>query len=417
MPVIHNSVFLALGIIILYYLNTRKLSIPLTYFTHHYIVTILISTFLVCFAFYGYTVLHEKYFDSFVKRMIIQFQMLFTLVLAYPILIEDRDSESFDIASQLICYVYAIQGVIHLTGFLVPAVGDWLISIKPTGLQDMLMGGENFRGFALTGSLFFELPAGYGIAFILFVRLQLISGQQYITGFGRYFVFCFIIIGIMLSGRTGFVGMAIGIVLYFIFVPDPFLIVTNLLKKAIAFVPAILIIYFFLLTPSQRQSFEMKVFPFAFEAFYNVQEGKEFGTASTDVTMSFYFPLDDKTLVFGAGADVYGGNIPFPATDAGYMRSVIYGGLPLLIILLIYQFLYFYVPLRLSSKFKTKEDRVAFWCFLLSFFYVLVLHIKDTALGTMHSVEAILLFMGSTYIIQYYNRPETEAIPEETEIQ
>jgi hypothetical protein len=352
--------------------------------------------------------------------MLIQFQMLFTLILAFPILIEDRESNAFDWACQYICFAYAIQGAIHLTGFLVPPIGEFLVSIKPEELQDMLMDEnhniENFRGYALTGSLFFELPAGYGIAFILFIRILLMEGQQYITGYKSYLVFFFLCMGIILSGRTGFVGIAAGICLYFIFVPDPIVIAVNLIKKTFFFIPFLLIIYFYLLTPSQRMTFESAVFPFAFEAFYNMNESGEFRTGSTDATKNFYFPIDDKTLLFGAGADVYGGRVPFPATDAGYMRSVIYGGIPLLIILFIYQYLYFRIPLRLTGRFKTREDRIAFWCFLICFAYILVLHIKDTALGTLHSIESICLFMGSTYMIQYYRRLDDSEMAENAEI-
>ncbi|GHT13688.1 hypothetical protein FACS189426_18940 [Bacteroidia bacterium] len=343
--------------------------------------------------------------------------MLFTLIYAFPLFIEDRESEAFELASLYICYAFALQGLIHLTGYFYPPFGEFMVSIKRYEMQSMLMDDShtviiNFRGYALTGSLFFELPAAYGLAFLMFIRLQLIENQQYLTGFKAYAVSLLMFIGIMLSGRTGFVGVAVGILLYFIFIPDPIVIFMDLLKKAALVIPVMLFVYFVLLTPAQQEGLQENVFPFAFESFYNVSEGKEFRTASTDATLSFYFPLDDRTLVVGAGADVWSGGTSYRHTDAGYMRTIIYGGIPFLIIMLIYQYLYFAIPIALAIAYNTKKEKIAFWCFLLSFVYILVLHIKDTALGTLQGIETMYLFLGATFIIQSYHKqkpvPETD---------
>jgi hypothetical protein len=408
LPVVYNSVFLALGLTTVYYFYALK-AIPLTYFNLRYVGTVLVSTLFIAFLFFAFTIFHGKYDYVFVKRMFIEFSMLFAIIYAFPLLIEDRESEAFELASLFICYAFALQGLIHLIGYLYPPFGEYMVSIKSHEMQGMLMDDQrtqiiNFRGYALTGSLFFELPAAYGLAFLMFIRLQLIESQRYLTGYKAYAVFFLIMIGIILSGRTGFVGVGVGIALYFIFVPDPIVIFVNLLKKAAITVPFLLFVYFFLLSPTQQEGLQENVFPFAFEAFYNVTEGREFGTASTDVTMSFYFPLNDKTLVVGSGADVWSGGTSYRHTDAGYMRTIIFGGIPFLIIMIIYQYLYFSIPISLTRAYNTKKEKVAFWCFLFSFIYILVLHIKDSALGTLQGMETMYLFLGATFIIQCYRK-------------
>jgi hypothetical protein len=412
-PVFYNTVFLVLGVVTIYYFFSQK-AIPLKYFSLRYVAIVLGSTLFIAFLFFAITVFHGKYDYLFVKRMFIEFSMLFALVYALPLFIEDRESEAFELASLYICYAYALQGLIHLTGYLYQPFGDFIVSIKPEELQDMLMNPDhteiiNFRGYALTGSLFFELPAAYGLAFLMFIRLQLVENQRYLTGFKAYAVFFLMLIGIILSGRTGFIGVAVGIVLYFVFVQDPIVIFVSLLKKAIFAIPVLLFIYFFLLTASQKQGLQDDVFPFAFEAFYNVTEGKEFRTMSTDATISFYFPLKDITLVVGEGADGFSVGTSYTSIDAGYMRTLIYGGLPFLIIMLIYQYLYFSIPISLARAYKTQKERIAFLCFIFSFIYILLLHIKDTALGTLQGMETMYLFLGATFIIQYYKQ---ESIPE-----
>jgi hypothetical protein len=338
--------------------------------------------------------------------------MLATAVFVLPFLIEDKpQSDPFSLICMYISYAFALQGLIHLTGYLYMPFGEWVLSTKPPEVQaefnNPAKGLQRFRGYALTGSTFFELPCAYGIAFIAYMRLQLVEGQQYIKGYMSYVVFFLLIIGIMLSGRTGFVGVVMGIIFYFIFKVDPVNIMYNVFRKMIVFVPIIVGAFFILLTPSQRRGFEEDIFPFAFEMFYNLESKGEFTTGSTDATLSFYYPLRDETLMLGHGNDPQAVSFGYPFTDAGYMRTLIYGGVPLLFIMLFYQYLYFQLPLSFA---KARASWLDYLMFLSMFICIILYHIKDNALGMQHLTEVLFILLGFSYLLSEVKNDNKERI-------
>ncbi|MDR1764350.1 MAG: hypothetical protein LBR64_10455 [Dysgonamonadaceae bacterium] len=400
MPMVYNSVFLAMLLATVYYIIPRQ-KIPLTYFTAKYNALILFSTLIMAFIYYVYAGFHGQSDIVMVKRFLVQFQMLLTMVYITPLLLDgEEESNAYNLACKYLAYAFAVQGVIHLTGYIYTPFGEWILSTKPPEViarfNNAASGLQRFRGYALTGSLFFELPAAYGIAFIAFVRLMLSDAAKQIPRYMPYFVFFFLIVGIMLSGRTGFIGVGIGIAFYFIFVKDPVSIIYNMAKRTLVIIPVLLIVFFFVLTPQKRKGFIDDVFPFAFEFMYRFSETGELGTRSTDATIAFYFPLNDDTLIYGIGADPQRVSSGYPFTDAGYMRTLIYGGVPLLIMLFIYQYLYFHTPLVYARRERSWLDILLF---LSMFFCISVYHIKDLALGTQHISEVQFLLLGFTYIL------------------
>jgi hypothetical protein len=334
--------------------------------------------------------------------------MLCSLIYILPILIEEKESCAFEEAIVLICCIFALQGFIHFSGYLIPSFGEFILSLKPEAfriaLEDPTKNINHFRGYSLSGSVYFELPSAYGVAFILFVRLQLMEGQKYLTGYRSYIVFLLFIAGIMLSGRVGFVGIGVGAIFYFLFTKNPVAFLVRIVRNLIIFSPFLLIIWFLILSPSQRADFENNVFPYAFEFFYRFAETREIGTWSSDVTFkAFYFPLRDDTLLWGHGTDnIYGLLDTYTFTDAGYMRSLMFGGIPFLACLLIYQFLYFSKPIKVASLYQNRESRLDLYCFVFLYIYILILHIKDYALGSQHLTEVLFLYVGISYLIRYY---------------
>jgi hypothetical protein len=329
------------------------------------------------------------------------FQMLFALVYTLPILIED-EANAFEEASCIICYAFALQGLIHVTGFLIPSIGDFLFEMQPMEIQDKVenSGVIRFRLYALTGSIFFELPAAYGVACILFFRLQLMNNQKYISGLKSYIVCFLLIAGISLSGRTGFVGFFLGLFLYIF---HRFNRMGSLIKNSwkLALVVISLLVFFYFTLPSKiRNSLMEEVFPFAFEAYYNYTNEGEVTTSSTETLEKYhYYPLDIHTWLLGEGITAdesrYGGS------DAGYMNDLIFGGLPFFICLFIYQCFYSNRPLTISKQNKTPDGRKDRFCFLFLFAYIFILNYKSTSLGSLHIVEVLYLFAGTSYIIKH----------------
>jgi hypothetical protein len=353
------------------------------------------------------TIAHGEFSTLFIRRFLVMFQMLFALIYTLPILIED-EANAFEEASCLICYAFALQGLIHITGYLVPEVGDFMFELQPTHIQDKITtsGVDRFRLYALCGSIFFELPAAYGIASILFFRLLLKDTRKHITGLKSYVVCFLLFAGITLSGRTGFVGFFIGLFFYlFCQLGRISIIVKKGWKVALAVIFVIGIFYF--VFPSKaRISVIDEVFPFAFEAYYNYVDEGRVGTTSSDVLELHYYPLDMRTWLIGEG--VFADESRYGFSDAGYMNDLIFGGIPFFICLLIYQSLYFSRPLFIARKDETPDSRIDYFCFLILFADIFILNYKSTSLGSLHIVEVLYLFAGISYIIRHNYKEDYE---------
>ena len=407
MPYVYNSVVLADIFVVFYYLFERK-SIPTTYFYLRFNVIILIGTIILTLINIAFTVFHGQYYFLYTKRLVLEFFMLSSFILALPIFIEDGENEAYEKMSVIICYAFALQGLIHLTGYLYKPFGEFLYDLKGPEFKDYIESNyiDKFRGYALTGSIFFELPAAYGVACIMFFRLQLMEGQKYLTGLKAYVVLFLLVAGISLSGRTGFMGAFMGLFFFLFYSFHKFSSWVKNTWKMVTAVILALVFFYFLISPEQRSSLSDEVFPFAFEAYYNWRDKGTLSTGSSDELIhGHYYSIKDETLFVGHGAPGGVGN-SYQSTDAGYMNAVIFGGITYILCLSIYQFLYCAAPMSITLRRKTIENKQDFMCFLLLFVHMFILEYKADTLGTQHITEVLLLAVGSTYMIRYYDQKE-----------
>ena len=406
-PVIYNSSVLSVILSASYYIFIRR-SIPFTFFYRTYNVTILIGLLVLCFITLSFTMLHGQYEFTLLKVQVLQFFMLFALIFALPILI-DEENNAFEQAAYIICGAFSLQGFIQLMAYLIPSFGDFMIAMKPPEFQQFFILNPElrFRGFALTGSPFFELPCGFGVAFILFFRSLYIDGQKFITGNKKYVMFLFFFVGSMFSGRTAFVGLGMAVGLVFFMAKDPINSIFRTVRIIIALSFALVIVYSLLLPSNLRDNISNTVFPYAFEFFYSFEETGKISTVSSDALDGHYYSLPIETILHGDGKYLdpesrgyYGG------TDAGYMRMLLYGGVPFFICLLIYQYLYFSKPLYYSRRGITEEDRKDYWCLLFLFIHLFILEYKSDTIANQNIMQVLLLFLGSAYMIRYYYREQ-----------
>jgi len=409
LPYVYNSVVLADFLVGFYYLFMRK-SVPLNYFYFRYNAVILIATLIMAFINLSFTVLHGEFYIQMLKRLILQFFMLSSFIFSLPLFIENDESEAYEKMTVLICYAFALQGLIHLAGYLYTPLGNAIYDFKgpvfKAFMENPEYGIDKFRGYALTGSIFFELPAAYGVACIMFFRLQLKEGQKYLTGLKAYAVFFFLIAGISLSGRTGFVGVFIGLFIYAYFSMNRFSKwMKNAWKIALGVVLAMGFFYL-LLTPKQQKSLNDEIFPFAFEAYYNWRDKGTVSTSSSDALIhGHYFALRSETLLAGHGVPP-GAHVGYGNSDAGYINALVFGGVLYLLCLVIYQYLYFAFPLSITRRSRTVENKHDSLCFFLLFVYILILEYKAEALGTQHITEVLFIAVGSSFLIKYYYQLE-----------
>ena len=406
-PLLYNSSVLSVCLSAFYYIFIRK-SIPFTYFYLKHNAKVLIALLLLWFITLSVTILHGQYEFTLLKIQVLQFFMLSALIFALPILI-DEGKDTFEQAAYIICCAFALQGLIQLIAYLVPPFGDFMIAMKPPAFQEFFIKNPElrFRGYALTGSPFFELPCGFGVAFVLFFRLLYVDGQEYLTGYKKYVIFFLFFIGSMLSGRTAFVGLGLAIGMVFFMVKNP---VSSLFKitRIIIALSFVMVIVFNLLPSNLRNSISNTVFPFAFEFFYSFEKTGEVSTVSSDALGGHYFSLPFETFLHGDGRyqDESGGY--YKGTDAGYMRVILYGGIPFFICLLVYQYVYFSRPLYHSRRGGTEEDRRDYWCLLFLFIHLFLLEYKSDTIANQNIMEVLLLFLSSAYMLRYYYREEQE---------
>jgi hypothetical protein len=331
--------------------------------------------------------------------------MNFAAIYALPLLIGGKEDHALEEVIKVIVYTFALQGLIHTAGYIYTPFGEYILNtFNPNVAHFISTGGsqiDRFRCYALCGSIFFELPAAYGVAFILFFRLHLIENQKYITGWMSYIIFTLMFLGVMLSGRTGFVGIAISLAYYMYFSWKKIKVQLVNLWKAIRMYLVLLVAFYFLLPPDTRKGFEQDVFPFAFEFYYNYRDRGRLSTASTDkLNTAMYYSLDEDTIWLGHG--VFSNNSKYPQSDAGYINNLVYGGIPFFLCLIIYQMLYFSRPLFMSSQGRLRQDEMDLYLFASLLVYIFILNYKSTSLGSIHCVMAMYLLIGSSYITRYY---------------
>ena len=409
-PYVYNTVFASMILVTAYYIISKK-RIPFTYFFQRYVAVILICSVILAFIIFAFTVFHHTNVIAGVqKRVWVMLQMICAVIYALPIFIEGEESNPFDEMCVIICYVFAVQGLIHLTAYLYEPLGDFLFDMKPEGIKEKVLDPrfnvDRFRLYCLSGIVFVELVAAYGVAFILFFRLQLQGGHPYFNGWKQYVVLFFLIMGTSLAGRTGFVGLGLGLLLWFLFSYNRIFVFLNKNIVSITVISILLLFSFnFLLSSQQRTMFNSELFPYSFEWFYNYRDYGTFSVVSLEATeQQHYFYLRDETLLKGHGeAFEYISNSIYPPTDAGYMNILIFGGIPFLICLIIYQSLYFLRPISIARKTNTYYNRIDAACFIILFIYIFILNYKTSALGTLHTVETLYIAAGSTYIIRSYS--------------
>lgn len=402
-PVFYNSTLLSLLLAGSYYLLVRR-SIPFTYFFQRYNVTIFIGLFLLSFITCAITFLHQAYEFTLIKAFAIQLLMIGTTTFILPILLEDDKGSKFQQALILICYVFALQGLIILTGIVYPPFGEYMISMKPEEWQAILRGPHDiyFRGYALSGSPFFELPAGFGVAYMAFFRILQDKDKAGLKTWVLYGIFFFLALGTVCTGRTAFVGLGLALLMYVILSKNWIGLLLKTLKYGSMGAILFLVIYSFLLPSNLKAIFTNDIFPFAFEFAYNYEETGELSTNSSDVMIqNHYFWLPDEAFYQGYGIFELESGRYFMGTDAGYMRSILFGGLFFALCLLTYQSLYFFKPLSMARKQEGEEAYFDIALFLMLFIHLFFLEYKSFTIGSQQIMQVLLIFIGSSYIADH----------------
>ena len=414
-PVFYNSAFVSIILSAFYYIIKRN-NIPFTYFFQRYNAVILIATVLLAFLVSFIAFLHHTdIMPVRAMRTWIEFMMLGSVVFALPLLVEGKEATALEEIAVIICYAFAIQGLIGLAGFLYAPLGNYLLEMKPDAIKAAVLAPgatlPAFRLYNLSGIVFVELTAAFGVAFMVFFWLMLKDKHPYVSGWKKYLIFAFIFLGNAFAGRTGFIGLGIGLGGWIFF---SFTRIFTFIKRNVWYLvgfPLFLVfIYSFVLSSRQRQLFNDELFPFAFEWYYNYRDYGKFEVGSAEATPYHYYYLYDETLLKGHGVDAFGDNSIYPHSDAGYTNTLVYGGIPYLLCLIIYQCLYLITPINITQKNNSRDSQINLVFFVLFFIHMFIVEIKAPTVGYMHLIEVMFLALGSSYITQYYFKKEQEGL-------
>lgn len=209
--------------------------------------------------------------------------------------------------------IFAVNALICLIAGSFQEVLSVINVFKYPGGQDGLI---PYRNAFLSGSGYYGIGAPYAVAFVL--AIHLITEKSHKDCF-IYIKIALIAAAGILAARTAFLGIGFGLVYLLFRSPKKFVIVALLLMCAAAL----------MLQSEQISTFS----DWIFEIFLNKSNAST-GTGSTDDLVTMYFSPPETTFLFGdarfsSGAGYYGG------TDAGYMRNILFGGLPITVLIVL----------------------------------------------------------------------------------
>lgn len=339
-----------------------------------------------------YPLLHlslDFYFTKVMFLLIFQF-LLGCILWAYIIfnnLIQNSQQLYF-------CFiiVFAIQSliqcVVSFTPSLLPII-YYFNNAQAINESYTQLFGSGVRGVAMANGTGFSLSLAYGIAFIIYIKYTLNNGGS-IWGI---FLGLILIIGIFFAGRSGFVGVGIGLAYYYLSSEGPTLInkIGNIFK--IIFVIALSLLIVYICLPTFSNHIIKNVLPFAFEPIYNLINNNSLESASTnDLGNMWQTPVTEKEILTGVGYYFEPGhNYYYKRVDIGLFKNLFFWGIGGYIMIVIFQIIQLY---PLCQKRTPRYDR---FFFLAILFFLWFLDFKAVALSLNKAAFSMIIILIFDY--------------------
>lgn len=338
-----------------------------------------ITSIILLLAFLAQIQIKNGSYDTyFLKKIIDVYLSLFS---AYFVVWTIRQIHA-QINLQIILYYFvlaaALQTIISVIFFTNDNVFELYLSfIKEetnTGLLDRSsLISKRFIGF---GSQFFSGVIKYGAAFFAAILLPYYKGKSTFKSNILYWSSVFlIIIGGLFTGRTFFVAIGLGVLMYLIINTKSYVTFIKHNLKLITYtlvgVSLLLLLGSLIL---EKEKLETSL-DFIFEMFINFSEEGTLTTSSSDVTMSmFIIPENINTWLFGDGRMMEENGGYYMRTDVGYIRLLFYFGLPSTLFLIFSLIRYTDITIKITN------DKVSRTFLLFFLIWILVLNLKGLAI-------------------------------------
>lgn len=254
-----------------------------------------------------------------------------------------------DYVSALI-YVLIAQAIIIISMFFFTGIREFFWAINDReGLEDLAARYGGIRGMGFAGGIAYTMSVALSIGVILIVYSSYKFGYKWWHSVGVILL----VSGMLFSGRTGWLGVAIALSLY-LYLNNLYRYLVTIRGFMFRLIPISVLfaaIYSYFLGPETIRVITERLIPFAFEIFINLFERGELTASSLEATQEMYFPVSESTFWFGDGrwsslpGKSYG---YYMRTDAGYMRQMLFYGVimsvvfySIYLIMLVHNYLYY----------------------------------------------------------------------------
>ncbi|UNY97886.1 hypothetical protein MQE36_12415 [Zhouia spongiae] len=281
---------------------------------------------------------------------------------------------------QLIVFLAVIQSLISFFFFTNPGIYETYLSFLNETANEGLISriGLLNKRFMGIGSNFFSGVIKYGLALFSLIILPYYDKKLIISKNKYLYWFCLlmILVGGVLTGRTFFVAIALGLVMkMFLEKVNIILLLRRGIKLII--ILAITIPIILLVAKSFIDLDRLSVvYGFIFELFINFLSEGEISTSSTNKALDMYiFPDNIETWFYGDGKMLMPTGEYYMGTDIGFIRLIFYFG--------IISTLLFYLVLIYYGKIIKKLIKIKSFNIYIAFvmIWIIILNLKGIAYG------------------------------------
>lgn len=388
LPAVGNSLLLSLVIATpKVLLSSKRRKYFYSIICNKYVLTIITLAFLLSILSFFYVILLGTY--DFEKSYSLLSQILTYFIASIVLSSLYNYERDYSYICKCIIIVFLIQSLIQIIAFLSPEIRNFIKLFQFPGdtLVAEYYGG--IRGLSVSGRLFFELAASYGLIFFLYLKYfydNNIYTYKYVFGF------ILIFIGSFFVGRTSIIAFGIALI-FFLFYTGNRRTKLKIIVKIIFSLLLLGLIIFFFLPGNIKDILLNKLLPWVFELVYKYFETGHAQSNSLDTLESMYsIDITDKEWIIGSGIYTNPDGTYYKFTDSGYLRQILFWGLLGSFLNFVYMLSFFYYPIK--NNLKNKNELLFLGILLI---YILILHYKGELMG--HSRFFLsLLFI---YLVKY----------------
>lgn len=358
-----------------------------------------VTFFLLLLAFFAQLQLTRNSDLYFIKEVFDAFMYIFS---AYLICWQMRRAYG-NISIQILIYYIVLAAIlqtfISFLFFFDKGIFDFYISMLKEETNQGLFErtssiGKRFMGL---GSQFFTGVIRYGIAFFSILILPFIHECRLTNN--KFLYWCSVLliaVGGLLTGRTFFAALALGIFMYVLIKSGNVIsFITNNIKAFFGVIASSIILLLLAIIFMDAERLDT-VYNFVFELFINFFESDSLESSSTNrMGEMYFFPDNLNTWFFGDGRMIGdSGSGYYMRTDIGFIRLLFYFGLPSTLFFIYVLFKYCKIMIK-----QTQLKAIKYF-FIFIFLWMFLLNFKGLAFESKYFVVFLLAFV---YSIEKYN--------------